>query len=168
MTIQVTAEGRLTAQPEVRFSQAGKPWATGTIVSNERRQNKQTQEWEDANTTFLRFKMFGAQSEALANLSKGELVVASGKLVQNDWEDKDGNKRQSVEMIVSTIGTVVRNQPQGQRGTPAGGTGAASWGDSQSSGAQAAGGAQGAAWAKPQDDWDRGYAPGYTHDETPF
>ena len=126
MAIQVTIDGRLTAQPEVRFSQAGKPWVTGTIVSNERRKN-QAGDWEDANTTFLRFKMFGAQAEALANLSKGELVVATGKLVQNDYEDKDGNKRQSMELIVSTIGAVVRNTPATHTTPPAGGSGAAGW-----------------------------------------
>ena len=127
--IQVTIEGRLTAQPEVRFSQAGKPWATFTIVSNERRQN-QAGDWEDTNTTFLRAKMFGQKAEALAGLDKGELVIASGKLVQNDFEDKDGNRRTSYDLIISSIGRVVRNaQPaQNANAAPAGGSGAASWG----------------------------------------
>lgn len=161
--IQVTIDGRLTAQPEVRFSQAGKPWATGTIVSNERRKN-QAGEWEDANTTFLRFKMFGAVAEALAGLDKGELVVATGKLVQSDWEDKDGNKRQSFDLIVSSIGRMVTNNTRSGSPAPAGGAGAAGWGTgvpNASSGAHS-----GSQQASHQDIW--GQAPGTYQDETPF
>lgn len=165
--IQVTVDGRLTAQPEVRFSQAGKPWATFTIVSNERRKN-QAGEWEDANTTFLRSKMFGQAAESLAGLDKGELVVAHGKLVQNDYEDKDGNKRTSFELIVSSIGRMVTNRSQGGS--------APSWPPAAPGGAGAAGvgtsvpniisGAQGAA-QRDISMWDQALSPSGT-EEPPF
>lgn len=150
--IQVTIDGRLTAQPEVRYSQAGKPWATGTIVSNERRQNRDTGEWEDASTTFLRFKMFGAAAEALAGLDKGELVLASGKLVQNDYEDRDGNKRTAFDLIVSSIGRLVTNTTRQSAVAPFGGSGAAAWGVTQpGAGSGAPGGSQDQ-WAAPSGD----------------
>ena len=151
--IQVTAEGRLTAQPELRYSQAGKPWATCTVVSNERRKN-QAGEWEDTNTTFLNVKVFGNTAEAVANLTKGTLVVALGKLVQRDYEDKQGNKRTSYDLVASHVAETVRFMPQSVP-APHGGAGAASMGTSvpnASSGAPAA--AQGDPWAQNFDTQD--------------
>lgn len=150
MSIQVTAEGRLTAQPEVRFSQAGKAWVTGTVASNERRLNKQTNEWEDGSTTFLRFKMFGRTAEAVGQLAKGELVIVTGRLEQSDYEDKQGQRRTSYDVIAASVATVVRNQVSSAAPAAHGGAGAASWGTSVPNASSGAPGAsQGDPWAQP-------------------
>lgn len=145
--IQVTAEGRLTGQPEVRFSQAGKAWVTGTVASNERRLNKQTNEWEDGSTTFLRFKMFGRTAEAVGQLAKGELVIVTGRLEQSDYEDKQGQRRTSYDVIAVSVATVVRNQVSSAPPAVHGGAGAASWGASVPNASSGAPGAsQGDPW----------------------
>ena len=36
-------------------------------------------------------------------VKKGKRMILNGKLVTNNWEDKDGNKRQSVEVVVNEI-----------------------------------------------------------------
>ena len=147
--IQVTAEGRLTAQPELRYSQAGKPWATCTVVSNERRKN-QAGDWEDVNTTFLNVKVFGNTAEAVVNLTKGTLVVVVGKLVQRDYEDKQGNKRTSYDLVASHVAETVRFAPSSAPAQP-GGAGAASWGTSVPNASSGAPSGSQDAWAQPFD-----------------
>ena len=47
MSTPVTLRGNLTRDPEVRFSKAGTPVATFTVVTSRRVKDKQTGEWED-------------------------------------------------------------------------------------------------------------------------
>jgi single-strand DNA-binding protein len=48
----ITLIGNLTADPELRFTNAGKPWVTFTIAANERRKTE-TGEWVDGDTCFM-------------------------------------------------------------------------------------------------------------------
>jgi len=48
--------------------------------------------------------VFGKRAEALAEyLKKGQLVAVEGKLRQDNWEDKDGNKRSRVEILMDNL-----------------------------------------------------------------
>lgn len=71
--------GRLGDDVELRFTPNGKAVANGAIADTPRRLNRDTNQWEDAGETlWLRFSLWGAKAEALAEVArKGDLVMAT-------------------------------------------------------------------------------------------
>jgi single-strand DNA-binding protein len=60
-------------------------------------------------TSWFRFSLFGTRAEKLAQyLTKGTTIVVNGRLEQRNYEDKDGNKREIVEIIVNELTFVPR------------------------------------------------------------
>lgn len=106
MSATITLNGRLTADPELRFSPSGMAVAKFTIVTSRRVKNDQTQEWSDADTTFWDCVAFKQLAEGIAeSLTKGVEVVATGRAVQENWEDKQtGAKRSKISVRIDTIG----------------------------------------------------------------
>jgi single-strand DNA-binding protein len=102
---KLTMEGRLTADPELRFLDSGLAVCSFTIVNQDRRKNDATGEWEDSgDPLFIRVSVWRQQAEnAAESLSKGDLVVCMGKLQNRKWEDKEGNTRYSLEMQADTV-----------------------------------------------------------------
>lgn len=100
----VTVVGTLVADPEVRFIQSGDAVASFTIAANSRKFNKDTQKYEDGDTTFLRASCWRQMAENVAEtLTKGSRVIATGRLKQESWE-KDGQKRSELKLDVEEIG----------------------------------------------------------------
>ena len=105
----MTVVGNLTADPELRFTQTGKPVAHFTIASTPRRFDRETGTWVDGDTVFLRCNAWGATAENTTEaLTKGSRVLASGQLIQRTFEDKDGAARTVVELDVDEIGATLR------------------------------------------------------------
>lgn len=101
----ITVVGNLTADPELRFTPSGAAVANFTIASTPRTYDKQTQEWRDGTALFLRCNVWRDAAEHVAeSLTKGTRVIAQGRLGQRNWEDKEGNKRTTVELEVDEIG----------------------------------------------------------------
>jgi single-strand DNA-binding protein len=121
-TLTVTA--RLAADVEIRWTQSGTAVAKLRLVSNERRLNKQTNEWEDGSVWWGRATAFGRTAEAIAeaNLAKGDLVTVRGEVKTDQWDDKDsGAKRSADEVIIRDIGralTPPRQQSGGFQSAP--------------------------------------------------
>ncbi|MDF2712730.1 MAG: single-stranded DNA-binding protein [Nonomuraea muscovyensis] len=107
----VTIDGNITADPELRYTQAGVPVATFNVAHTPRRLNKQTQEWEDAgDTLFLRVNVWREQGENVsASLKKGNAVQVIGRLVARNWE-KDGQPRTSIECDADIVSLDLRRQ----------------------------------------------------------
>ena len=104
-----TITGNLTADPELRFTPAGRPVAAFTIASTPRFLDRTTGQWTDGETWFVRCSAWGDMAENItASLAKGNAVVATGRLRCRTWEDKDGGKRATVEMTVDDIGPSLR------------------------------------------------------------
>lgn len=102
---QITVLGNLTADPELRFTPAGAAVANFTIASTPRKFDRNANEFRDQETLFMRCSIWRDAAENVAeSLTKGMRVIAQGDLVQRSWEDKDGNKRTSVELQVTEIG----------------------------------------------------------------
>jgi single-strand DNA-binding protein len=96
---KITFEGRLTADPELRFTPSGKAVANFTIASNDRRKND-AGEWEDGAGCFIRCSIWDKAAEnAAESLLKGMLVHAEGKLGQREYE-KDGQKVTTYEAVL--------------------------------------------------------------------
>jgi single-strand DNA-binding protein len=104
-----TITGNLTADPELRFTPTGRPVAAFTIANTPRFPDKATGQWQDGETWFVRCSAWGDTAENIAtSLSRGNAVVATGRLRCRTWEDKDGGKRATVEMTVDDIGPSLR------------------------------------------------------------
>ena len=99
----VTVVGNLTRDPELRFTNAGRPQCQFGLAVNRRWQNHQTQEWEEA-TSFFDVVIWGDMAENVSDsLSKGDRVVVDGRLEQRSWETQDGEKRTKVEIIADEV-----------------------------------------------------------------
>lgn len=124
----LTIIGNLTADPEMRTTSNGGTVANLTIASTPRQFDRNSGQWEDGETLFMRCSAWDTQyhptaSNIQASLSKGMRVIARGRLEQRSYQDRDGNKRTVVEMRLDEIGPalsrataqVTRNQQQGQQ-----------------------------------------------------
>lgn len=101
----ITVVGNLTADPELRFTPNGAAVANFTIASTPRTFDRQTNEWKDGETLFLRASIWREAAENVAEtLTKGTRVVAQGRLKARTYDDREGNKRTSYELDVDEIG----------------------------------------------------------------
>ncbi|HEX5116278.1 MAG TPA: single-stranded DNA-binding protein [Pseudonocardiaceae bacterium] len=101
----ITVTGNLTADPELRFTEAGTPVANFSIASTPRAFDRQSGEWKDGDPLFLRCTVWRQAAENVAeSLSRGMRVVVQGRLRQRSYETKDGERRTVVELDVDEIG----------------------------------------------------------------
>ena len=103
---KVLLVGRLGKDPEIRFSGEGNAIANFSIATNETWKNKEGNQQEK--TDWHNIVVFGASAERYIQpyVKKGTLVSVEGKLQTRDWEDKDGNKRYTTEVIADLYGGV--------------------------------------------------------------
>jgi len=115
----VTIVGNLVADPELRFTSNGAAVANLTIASTPRTYDRQSGEWKDGDALFLRGTVWKEAAENVAdNLTKGQRVIAIGKLKQRSFEDREGNKRSTIELEIDEIGASLRFGPK--KSSPAG------------------------------------------------
>ena len=99
----ITIRGNITAPPELRFTQNGKPVASVTVAENVGKD-------ESKRTFFHRVTLWGELGEHAATLEKGTSVIVVGRLEQRDYQDKEGNTRQAWEVIADAFGPDLRFQ----------------------------------------------------------
>lgn len=105
----ITVVGNLTADPELRYTQGGLAVANYTIASTPRTFDKQRNEYVDGEPLFIRASCWREFAENVAgSLSKGNRVIATGRLKQRSYDDRDGNKRTAIELEVDEIGPSLR------------------------------------------------------------
>jgi single-strand DNA-binding protein len=101
----ITVIGNLTNDPELRFTPAGAAVANFTIASTPRTFDRNSNEWKDGESLFLRASIWREAAENVAeSLTKGMRVIASGVLKQRSYETKEGEKRTVIEFEVDEIG----------------------------------------------------------------
>lgn len=94
--------GNLGADPELRYTQAGQAVANFRVATNERWTDKDGQTQE--RTEWHRIVVWGRQAENCEKyLSKGRQVYVEGRLQTREWDDKDGNKRHTTEVVASSV-----------------------------------------------------------------
>ena len=90
--------GRLGKNPEIRTTPSGSKVANFNVAVSEKRKDKQGQVQES--TEWCKIVLWGKLSEiAEKYLRKGSLVYIEGKLKTRDWEDKDGVRKYTTEII---------------------------------------------------------------------
>lgn len=94
---KVSLIGRLGAQPEVVKLESGRTLARFSIATNERYQNNQG-EWADR-TQWFQITAWGRMADRVADLlNKGQEIVASGRLINSNYETKEGEKRYTTQV----------------------------------------------------------------------
>ena len=82
----ITVVGNLTADPEMRYTGSGVPFASFTIASTPRTFDRQTNEWKDGEALFLRATVWREFAEHVSNsLTKGMRVIARAYLDEMSW-----------------------------------------------------------------------------------
>jgi single-strand DNA-binding protein len=180
----ITVIGNITGDPELRFTPSGAAVATVTVASTPRQFDRQSNEWKDGETLFMRCSVWRDAAENVAeSLQRGTRVIVSGRLKSRSYETKEGEKRTVVEMEVDEVGPSLRYATakvnRTQRGTGGGGFSGGGqggqggfggqqddpWATGPSGGSQGGQSSQGGQQSAPQGGgW--GAAPSY--DEPPF
>jgi single-strand DNA-binding protein len=94
--------GNLGGDPEVRYTPSGKPVANFTIATTENWTNKDG--GKEERTEWHRIVAWGRLGEICGEyLHKGKQVYIEGKLQTRSWEDRDGNKRYTTEILAQTM-----------------------------------------------------------------
>jgi len=97
-----TGIGRLTRDPELRYTPGGTGTCRFSIAINRTYRNQEGTDIEDV--LFLNVTTWGKQAENVAQfLKKGRRVAVTGELRSNDWQDKEGNKRTSFEVNAKSV-----------------------------------------------------------------
>ena len=114
---KVVLVGHLGGDPETRYTPSGAAVANFNMATNE--------SWRDANgelqdkTEWHRCVMFGKSAEMAGELlKKGQLVYLEGKLQTRNWEDKDGVKRYTTEVVCDMFTMLGRRMDNTGQTTP--------------------------------------------------
>lgn len=147
----ITICGNLTSDPEMRWTPAGAAVTNFTIASTPRTFDRNSNEWRDGETLFLRCSVWREAAENVAeSLTKGMRVIVEGVLKSRSYEDKKTQeKRTVIELEVSDIGPSLKyanaKVNRTQRKDNAGGNQqGGQWGGSQ--GGTPPGASQGGEW----------------------
>jgi single-strand DNA-binding protein len=161
----ITVVGNLTADPELRYTQSGLAVANFTIASTPRTFDRQANDWKDGEALFLRASCWREFAEHVAgSLTKGSRVIATGRLKQRSYDDREGNKRTAIELEVDEIGPSLRYATAQVTRASGGSTGGGGRGAVAAGGAEEPWAASGPAGGA-DDVWN---TPGSYNDETPF
>jgi single-strand DNA-binding protein len=94
--------GRLGKDPEVRYTPDGMMITNFTLATDEQRKDKNGERIQK--TEWHRIVTFGKLAEICGKyLVKGKLVFVEGRIQTRAWEDKEGGKRSTTEIIASDM-----------------------------------------------------------------
>ena len=152
----ITIVGNLTGDPELRFTPSGAAVANFTVASTPRTFDRQSNEWKDGETLFMRCSIWRDAAENVAeSLQRGTRVIVTGRLKSRSYETKEGEKRTVVEMDVDEVGPSLRYANAKVTKTQRGGGGGDYGGGGQqhdpwATGGSAPQGGQGGGWGGDQ------------------
>jgi single-strand DNA-binding protein len=100
---RVVMTGNLTRDPELRSLPSGMSVCSLRVACNTRRKDNASGEWVDK-PNYFDVTVWGAQGENCARfLAKGRPVAIDGRLEWREWQDKEGNTRQSIDIIADAV-----------------------------------------------------------------
>lgn len=94
--------GYLGADPELSFVAAtGTPVVKVRVADTPRSFNRESGQWEDGTTLWLRATAWGPLAEHIANsVRKGDLVTLTGRLTQHNYVNRNGEQRHRIELAI--------------------------------------------------------------------
>lgn len=100
MLNHIVIMGRLTAAPELRYTQQNTPVASFTLAVDRDFQSGGSEKQTD----FIPCVAWRGTAEFVSKyFTKGSMAAVSGRLQLRDWTDKDGNKRRTAEVVADSI-----------------------------------------------------------------
>ncbi|MFQ5442520.1 MAG: single-stranded DNA-binding protein [Thermodesulfobacteriota bacterium] len=118
---KVILVGNLGADPEIRYTPSGTAVANLRLATSETRTNKEGQ--KETKTEWHRIVTFGKLAEICGEyLSKGRQIYIEGRIQTRSWEDRDGNKKYTTEIVANSMQMLGTKD---QAATAAGGAGGA-------------------------------------------
>lgn len=123
MLPRVVGEFRAATDPTLRFTPSGMAVAEFRAVADKKKKDDTTGEWVDDKVCWLTITCFKKLAENVAeSVVKGTLVNIEGTLQTEDWETKDGEKRQTYRVLANTVGiSIAFNPAKSQAGERASG-----------------------------------------------
>ncbi|EFD0610334.1 MULTISPECIES: single-stranded DNA-binding protein [Enterobacteriaceae] len=112
MTAQISAYGRLVADPQLKTTSKGTPMALVSMAVP----IPCNQADDGQATMWLSVLAFGRQADALANHHKGELVSVAGNMQISQWTDQNGEMRQGWQVIADSVISARTVRPGGRKG----------------------------------------------------
>lgn len=107
--------GNLGRDPEMRYTAQGTAVCSFTMATNERRKDK-SGEQQDV-TTWFKVTVWGKQAETVSKyLTKGRRVYVEGRLHVEEWTDRDGKQRHTLEVNATDVHFI--DSAQGVEGIP--------------------------------------------------
>lgn len=113
MTAQISAYGRLVADPQTRTTSSGTSMAMcrlAVALPCNAADNGEATFW-------LGVIAFGKQADALAKHQKGDLVSVSGSMQINQWTGQDGAALQGYQVVADSVISARTARPGGEEGT---------------------------------------------------
>jgi single-strand DNA-binding protein len=133
----LTIVGNLTGDPELRFTPSGAAVANFTVASTPRTFDRQSNEWKDGETLFMRCSVWRDAAENVAeSLARGTRVIVTGRLKSRSYETKEGEKRTVIEMDVDEVGPSMKYATAKVNKTSRGGGGGGGFGGDSGGGQQ--------------------------------
>lgn len=118
MLNNITLMGRLTRDPELRYTQSQTPVASFTLAVD-----RDFSRGEEKQTDFIDIVAWRQTAEFVSKyFQKGSMAAVNGRLQIRDWTDRDGNKRRSAEVVAENVyfgeskrrdGGETRSEPRG-------------------------------------------------------
>ena len=101
MLNHITVMGRMTRDPELRYTQSNTPVASFRLAVDRDFAPKDGGERE---TDFIDCVAWRSTGEFVSkHFQKGSMIIVSGRLQMRDWTDKDGNKRRTAEIVADNV-----------------------------------------------------------------
>ena len=118
MLNHIVIMGRLTRDPELRYTGSNVPVASFTVAVD-----RDFSKGEERETDFINVVAWRHTGEFVAkHFTRGSMAVVSGRLQMRDWTDRDGNKRTSAEVIADSVYFGDSKRTDRTNGTPAPGS----------------------------------------------
>ena len=146
---KVLLVGNLTRDPELKHTPSNQAVAQIGLAVNRNFQTKDGEKREE--TTFVDCEAWGRTAEVMSQyLAKGRPVLVEGRLKLDQWQDKDGNNRSKLKVVIENFQFLGGRGEGGQGG--GGGGGQSNYARSNNGGSSQQGGGGGGGGGRPSDD----------------
>lgn len=101
---RITVAGRLADEPELKFTANGKAVCRLRLVASDKRKDEATGKWVDTDTLWISATCWEKVAENVAeSTKKGDLLIVTGRIVTEEWSDREGNKRSAITMKIDAV-----------------------------------------------------------------
>jgi len=108
--------GRLGRDPEIRYTNSGTPVASFSVATDERWTGQDGS--KQSKTEWHNIVAWSRLAEICEQyLKKGKLVYIEGRLQTREWDDREGNKRRTTEIVANTMQMLGSRQEEQSQGS---------------------------------------------------